>query len=119
MKINYVMLTFAVLLAAFLSFGFILLPGIFSGSEDFKIIFGINAFLNFALCLSLALAITTEMKRSTFLIRTAGFSMFILATLLFFLVKLIVISNGLIIVLSGVLFLLTLLIAFSLKKSKV
>jgi len=119
MKINYVMLTFAVLIAALLSYGFILLPGAVLGSEDFKIIVGINAFLNFALCLTLTLAITTEMKRSTFLIRTAGFSMFFVAFLLFFLIKLFVLSNGLIIVLSGLLFLLTLLIALSLKKSKV
>lgn len=119
MKINYVMLTFAILIAALLSYGFILIPSIFSGVEEFKIIFGINVFLNFSLCLSLAMAITTEIKRSTFLIRTAGFSLFLFSILLFFLIKIFISSTGLIIVISGLFFLLTLLIAFTLSKSKV
>lgn len=119
MKINYVMFTFAILIAALLSYGYILIPNFFVASEEFKIIFGINIFLNFSLCLALALAITTEMKRSTFLIRTAGFSLFLFSILLFFLVKIFISSTGLIIVISGLFFLSTLLIAFSLNKSKV
>jgi hypothetical protein len=119
MKINFVMLVFAILIAALLSYGFILIPGFFIGSGDYKIIFGINVFINFSLCLALSLAITTEFKRSTFLIRIVGLSLFLLSILLFLLVKLLVFSTGLIIVFSGLFFLLTLLIAFSLKKSKV
>lgn len=119
MKINYIMLTFAIFIAALLSYGFILIPSVYIGVEEFKFIFGINVFLNFSLCLSLALAITSEMKRTTFLIRTAGFSLFLFSILLFFLVKIFVSTTGLIIVISGLFFLFSLLIAFSLNKSKV
>jgi hypothetical protein len=76
-------------------------------------------FINFSLCLSIGIAVKARMERSSILINTVGFSAFAIALILFFLLKLFVVSNSLIIVLSGLFFLITLLICYALNKSKV
>jgi hypothetical protein len=119
MKINYILLAFSVAISALLSYGFLLLPNFFTTSSNLKITIGLNMFLIFSLCLSLGLAISTQSQKATLLIKTAGFSAFLLSILLFFILKLLVVSPGIIIVFSGLFFLFTLLITYALQKSKV
>lgn len=119
MKINYVLLVFAVLISALLSYGFILLPGLATNSGNFKIIYGINIFINFSLSLTIGLALSTELKRSNLLIKTVGFTAFFIAIFLFLLLRVFVQSSNVLIVISGLYFLSTLLLTYVLHKSKV
>jgi len=119
MKINYILLSFAVSIAALMAYGFLLIPAFFESSTNFKLTIGLNMFLIFSLCLALGIAISGPSQKATLLIRTVGFTSFILSIGMFLLLKMLVVSNGIINVLSGLFFLFTLLITVALQKSKV
>jgi len=119
MKINYILLSFAVSISALMAYGFLLIPAFFESSTNFKLTIGLNMFLIFSLCLALGIAISGPSQKATLLIRTVGFTSFILSIGMFILLKMLVVSNGIIIVFSGLFFLFTLLITFALQKSKV